>query len=61
MNETEKKQEALKDFLATMVAIARTEGNRIRETEGREPTAQEAENISAMIIKQAKTAVAMTR
>lgn len=57
MNEAE----IVQDFLKLMVELAREEGRRFEVENGRKPTEQEAERISEMILRQARTAVTMVK
>ena len=53
--------EAKQEFMATLISLAKKEGDKFRAEQGREPTEAEAGQILDMILRQARCALAMIR
>ena len=53
--------QAIQEMLKTLIEIAKNEGDKIRQSQGREPTESEAQEIASMIERQFKTALVISK
>jgi len=58
---TEEQKQAVKSFLHSIIQLAEEEGRKEKEKLGRNLTQEEAKRISDMIMRQAQTAIIMSK